>query len=106
MAYGMTYDEFWYGEPVMAKYYAERHKLLRKQKNEEMWVNGLYTLDALTVALNNAFDKRKLKYVDKPLDIFPKTELEIESEKQKEREKLVRWLSSLTLTGKEHKTGS
>lgn len=95
MLYGMTYDEFWYGEPVMAKHYAERYKLMRKQRNEEMWVNGMYTLNALQVALNNAFDKKKIKYVEKPFDIFPKTEAEIEAEKQEEREKLVRWLSGL-----------
>lgn len=95
MLYGMTYDEFWHGEPIMAKYYAERYKLMRKQKNEEMWVNGMYTLNALQVALNNAFDKHKIKYVEKPFDIFPKTQVEIENEKQAEREKLVRWLNSI-----------
>ena len=100
MQYGMTYEQFWYGEPVIAKYYAELHKLKRKQTNEEMWVNGMYTLQALQVALNNAFNKHKIKYVDKPFDIFPKTEMEIEAEKEAEREKLVKWLNSLVPTGK------
>ncbi len=95
MLYGMTYEQFWYGEPIIAKYYAEKHKLERKQRNEEMWVNGLYTLDALQVALHNAFDKNKIKYIEKPLEIFPKSKAEIEAEKQAEREKLVKWLNGL-----------
>lgn len=101
MLYGMTYEQFWYGEPIMAKYFFEKHKLFRKQRNEEMWVNGIYTLNALQVALNNAFDKHKIEYVKKPLEIFPKTQAEIEAEKETEREKLVKWLNGLIPTGDE-----
>ena len=91
----MTYEEFWHGDPIMAYYYAEKYKLFRKRKNEEMWVNGIYTLNALQVALNNAFNKHKVDYIKKPFDIFPKTDMEIEMEKQAERKKLVKWLNSL-----------
>ena len=80
----------------MAKAYKEKHLLARKQKNEEMWVNGMYQLSALNVALNNAFNKHKIDYVKKPFDIFPKTEAEKEEEKRVERRKLVEWLSQLT----------
>lgn len=80
----------------MAKAYKEKHLLARKQKNEEMWVNGMYQLSALNVALNNAFNKHKIDYVKKPFDIFPKTEAEKEEEKRVERKKLVEWLSQLT----------
>ncbi len=80
----------------MAKAYKEKHLLARRQKNEEMWVNGMYQLSALNVALNNAFNKHKIDYIKKPLDIFPKTEAEKEEEKRIERRKLVEWLSQLT----------
>lgn len=84
----------------MAKAYKEKHLLARKQKNEEMWVNGMYQLSALNVALNNAFNKHKIDYIKKPLDIFPKTEAEKEEEKRVERRKLVEWLSQLTTSKK------
>ena len=84
----------------MAKAYKEKHLLARKQKNEEMWVNGMYQLSALNVALNNAFNKHKIDYIKKPLDIFPKTEAEKEEEKRVERRKLVEWLSQLTMSKK------
>ena len=97
MLYGMTYDQFWFGDPLMAKAYKEMHNLKRKQRNEEMWVNGMYQLTALNVALHNAFDKHKIEYLKKPLDIFPKSEAEIEAEKRQERQKLIDWLSRLTI---------
>ena len=97
MLYGMTYDEFWFGDPWRAKAYKEKNLLVRKQKNEEMWVNGMYQLSALNVALNNAFCKTKIKYPKEPFDIFPKTEAEKEEEVQTERKRLVNWLNQLTI---------
>ena len=100
MLYGMTYEQFWFGDPWMAKAYKDKHNLARRQRNEEMWVNGMYQLSALSVALNNAFNKHKIEYLKKPFDIFPKTEVEKEMEKREERRKLVEWLSRLTIREK------
>ena len=97
LLYGMTYEQYWFGDPYMAVAYREKHNLERRQRNEEMWVNGIYQLNALSVALNNAFNKRKMKYLDKPLEIFGKTKLEKEQEKVKERQKLIDFLSKLRL---------
>lgn len=102
MTYGMSYEQFWYGEPGIAKCYYEYNRLMNKKRNEELWVNGLYTLDALQVALNNAFDKHKIKYVSKPLDIYPKTAIEKKAEKIEKTNKLIRWLNSLK-PGNKHK---
>lgn len=101
MLYGMTYEQFWFGDPWMAKAYKEKHTLERKQKNQELWVNGAYQLSALTVALNNAFNKHKIDYLKKPFDIFPKTEEEIEEEKKNEKRKLINWLNALTVKRKD-----
>ena len=96
MLYGMTYEQYWFGDPWMAKAYKEKHLLERKQKNEEMWVNGMYKLSALNVALNNAFNKHKIDYVKKPFDIFPKTEAEKEGAKRVERRKLLSRINQLS----------
>ena len=93
MSYGMTYEQFWHGKPEMAKFYAETHKRLMQEQNQMMWVNGMYTLNALQVALNNAFNTHKIKYEEKPFEIFPKTEIEKQAEIEEERLKLVKWLS-------------
>ena len=96
----MTYEQFWYGDPWMANAYKEAFNLKRRQRNEEMWVNGIYQLSALNVALHNAFDKHKIEYLKEPLDIFPKSEAEKEEERRQERKKLVDWLSRLTIKKK------
>lgn len=95
MLYGMTYEQYWYGEPWMAKAYQQSHLLKRRMRNEEMWMQGLYNLNALQVALNNAFDKRKIKYIEKPFDIFEKTEAEKQLEIRDERQKLIDFLEGM-----------
>ncbi len=81
-------------DPWIVQAYREAHKLRRKMKNEELYVNGIYTLKALSVALHNAFSKQKIEYYKEPLDIFPKTEAEIEMEKRNQRKKLIEHLNS------------
>lgn len=85
----------------MAKAYKEAHNLKRRQRNEEMWVNGMYQLSALNVALHNAFDKHKIDYLKEPFNIFPKSEAEIEAEKREERQKVIEWLSQMTFKKKD-----
>ena len=38
MAYGMEYNDFWYGDAYLTKFYRESHKLKVKQKDEELWM--------------------------------------------------------------------
>ena len=85
--------------------YKEEHNLKRRQTNEEMWVNGMYTLSAFGVAIHNAFDKRKIEYIKEPFNIFPKTEAEKEEEKRREKQKLIDWLSRLTVKKKQDRQG-
>jgi len=97
MLYGMTYEQFWFGDPWMAKAYKEMHLLKRKERNQEMWVNGAYQLSALSVALNNAFNTQKIKYIEEPFNLFPKSEAEKEEEIRTERKKLVDWLNQMMI---------
>ena len=101
MLYGMTYEQFWFGDPWMAHAYKEMHNLKRKQRNEEMWVNGMYQLSALNVALHNAFDKKKINYLAEPFNIFPKSEAEKAHEVMEERQKLIDWLSQMAVSKKQ-----
>ena len=94
MQYGMTYEQFWFGDPWMTRAYAQAYLLKRRVENENMWIQGIYFANALQMVIGNAFSKSaKLKYYDKPLDIFPKTEAEKEQEIREERQKLVNYLS-------------
>ena len=106
--YGMSYDEYWNGDPRMTLFFYEKQLLIRRMHNEEMWINGAYTLNALTVALSNALSKTGgAKYPQKPFDIFKKTEIEKELERMDQRRQLVNHLEHLkTEFNKKHqKTG-
>ena len=103
MLYGMTYEQYWYGDPWMTRAYAQSHLLKRRQINEELWLEGIYMANAFQTVIGNAFGKKKLKYLEKPLDIFEKTEAEKKQEVREERQKLINFLSKLKLSTK--KTG-
>ena len=91
----MTYDEFWFGDPWMARAYAQYYLLKRRQMNEELWLEGIYVANAFQTVLGNAFGKQKLKYLEKPLDLFEKTEAEKEQEVRSERQKLINFLDMM-----------
>ena len=88
LAIGMTFEEYWEKEPNLVKYYREAHKYKSKMKNEQLWIEGMYFASA--IACN--FDK-KVKYPEKPFDIFPKSELEKKQEQENNRKKLIEYFS-------------
>lgn len=92
MSIGMTYNEFWYGEAEMAKYYREAHTLKCKTTNQELWLQGIYFIRSIQVALDA---KNKTKYFDKPVDIFEKTESEKKAEAEKQRRKVIDYFTQI-----------
>lgn len=78
----------------MAEAYREAHILRRRMINEELWLTGMYNQSAFGSVVGSAFGKRKIDYVEKPFDIFPKTKLEKQEEKRKEKMKLIAILNS------------
>lgn len=80
MAIGMTYDQYWYGDPMMARQFYEAHKLKKEMRNELAWINGLYVLKALQATVGNIVKKKTDKpfeYPDKPIEIGePKANVE------------------------------
>lgn len=50
--------------------------------NEELWLNGIYTAEALASTVGNMFSKQKYKYPSEPKPI---TMGEIEERKERER---------------------
>lgn len=97
MSYGMTYDQYWYGDPWMLVMFRRAHLLKRKEQNVNFWLQGVYNFKAFDTVLANAFRKKGEKaqpYLKQPLDIFPKTQEELEEEARKEREKIIKTLTA------------
>ena len=96
MAIGVPYDVFWNGDYTQLKYYEEMHEYVLKQRNYEMWLQGMYIYDAISTALSKAFDKRsRAEYAKEPYQIMPMTETEQEVAKQKKINEFRNQLNSL-----------
>ena len=92
MMYGMSYEDYWFGDPWQMKAYKNAYDLRNRQKNTMLWLEGAYFNNAVSVALANAFRKKgspPVKYLEKPLDVFPKTEMEEQAEMERKQKELI-----------------
>lgn len=92
----MSYEQFWYDEPRLVVAYNKAHKYHIQQKNEELWLQGLYVYNAFGTVIANAFKEKgctPAKYLEKPIEIFPKKVQDSEEEKIRQREQVVNALS-------------
>ena len=105
LAMGMTYDEFWRGDPTLVRDYRKAADLKRHEKNYELWMNGRYIFEALRCApLLVGFPEKGYKvpsgagYPDMP---YPLTEQEAqEREIQRENENTKRFIAQLEAESK------
>lgn len=98
MLYGMTYQQYRHASIDELEAYKALHRLKIDQHNEEMWLQGLYVYDAVNVVLSNAFRKKGAKankYLDKPLELFPKSEEEKAEQRKKAQEQITNQLTYL-----------
>lgn len=89
--YGMTYNEFWHGDPWLAASYRKAYVERRKAENTRDWLQGAYFYNAITAAMANAFRKKgaqPVNYLDEPFQIFPLT-AEEKAAKQAKEEKIL-----------------
>lgn len=66
MAMGMSYSEFWDGEPSLVRVYKKAYEYRKEAENEMLWLGGMYTASAVASVLLG----RKAPYPEKqfPLD--------------------------------------
>lgn len=87
LSIGMTPAEFWDGDCELVKFYREAHELKKEQKNQELWLQGLYIYEAIAnlSPMLKAFVKnpKPKPYPEKP---YPLTKGGLEEQKEKEHE--------------------
>lgn len=89
---GMTYEQFWYGDPTIANMYLEAFKIKEKREAEKVkwmtWEQGLYVYEAIcdVSPILRAFSKstKPLPYPEKPYGV---ENIQKEDKKLKEVEK-------------------
>ena len=77
LAIGMTPEQYWDGDPMLAKYFRKADELRLERKNQELWLQGMYIYEAICDAspILHAFARKGTKphpYVDKPYPITQK----------------------------------
>lgn len=94
---GMTYSEYWEGDSWLVEDYRQADRLKQQRASDEAWLQGMYIYNAFGVVLSNAFSGKTQpqKYLEKPIRVIPKTKFEIQQEELAERNKVIKYLTSL-----------
>lgn len=102
LSIGMTHNQFWDEEPSLAEIYRKAHMIRIEQRNQELWMQGLYVHNAFAAVMSNvcrAFSKTKSgkseSYIDRPIRITPLTEQEKREKIRQERIKTIQYFTAL-----------
>ena len=100
LAIGMTPEQYWDGDPSLAKYYRKSDEIVRERKNQELWLQGMYIYEALcdVAPIFHAFAKKGTKavpYPDHPYSITSKDrEREKMLQEERDRKKAKRYMEA------------
>ena len=96
----MTYSQYWDCDPYLCVYYREAWKQKQLIENQNQWRQGYYNYIAFSTVLSNAFKKKGSKaekYLEEPLQIFPKTEEELAEEERRNAQKTINTLNHMKM---------
>ena len=90
LSIGMTYEQFWEGQPSLVVFYRQADEMSRRRRNQEMWLQGRYIYNAIGsfAEILPAFPKKGAKvqpYIEEPFPITLAEATEREERKQKEK---------------------
>ena len=102
LAIGMSFAEYWEGDPSLARYYRKAYRIKQEEYNNNAWLQGLYIYDAVSTALHNALrgmGKQKLPqkdYAKQPYSLNNKVKTEAEKAKEVEieQQKAAAWMEN------------
>ena len=100
LSIGMTPEQYWDGDSMLAKYYRKADEIRRKRRNEELWLQGMYIYEALcdVSPVLHAFAKRGSKPVPYPDHPYALTVNDLKEEKKlkerQERDKARRYMEA------------
>ena len=90
LSIGMTPDQYWNGDPYLARAFRKADELRMERKNQELWLQGMYIYEAICDAspILHDFAKKGTKphpYVDKPYPITEKQHKRNAVDKEREK---------------------
>lgn len=92
----MPYELFWNGEPELVQTYREAHELSNQQKNQELWLQGLYVFmgfrsvaEAIVSGISGNKSSKPKSYPEEPLPI---TEGEQKAATERNKQRTLSWV--------------
>ena len=110
MALGMTYEQYWYGDPLMVRAFYKAEQIRQERMNEEAWLHGAYVYRALDATVGNIVRKKGAKpaeYPDKPIELNH-VETDAVSKEEREEQEAVwaqAYMTNMVMAGKNWKKG-
>ena len=88
LSIGMSPEQYWDGDPELAKYYRRADEIKLERQNQTLWLQGMYFYEAICDAspILQSFAKKGTKphpYVDKPYPLNNKQRKEDVVSKEK-----------------------
>lgn len=95
LALGMTYEQYWHGDPYLTVYYQKAKKMKFDYDNQMAWINGLYIYDAVSAIVFNTWCRKDVEqcrnYASNPYEFDgAKQEEEIKKEAEVQAEAWMR----------------
>lgn len=86
LSIGMTFEQYWDGDCLLAKYYRKAHQMRQQRRNQELWLQGAYFYEALTdvAPVLHAFAKKGTKATPYLSDPFALTLKEVKERRERE----------------------
>ncbi|MEG1683711.1 MAG: hypothetical protein RR295_07765, partial [Oscillospiraceae bacterium] len=102
LSIGMTYEQYWMEDPFLVVAYRKADKLRFERRNYEMWMQGLYTYEAIcdVAPILQAFAKsgtRAIPYRDKPYATAKEDKTAVDENKKAEDERLLARISMFNM---------
>ena len=90
LSIGMTPEQYWDGDPMLAKYYRQADELRNERKNQELWLQGLYVYEALcdVAPIMHAMAKKGTKAQPYPERPYSLTEKQRRQEKEEQERRV------------------
>ena len=102
LAIGMSFAEYWTGDPKLAQYYRKAYQIKQDEINNNAWLQGVYIYDAVSTALHNALRGMNKNpppakdYAKQPYEFRNKVKTEAEKAKEVEveQQKALAWMEN------------
>lgn len=98
LSIGVEYDVFWRLTPRLLRVFVDADRMRKRELEVEMYVQGRYVFDAVSLALANGFRSKgsnPQNWLEEPYRILPFTEEEKAAQAEEERRRVIEFFNAM-----------